>query len=277
MRLVSTIVLGGLILLAMSAASMACVGARPLSMGGAFIGLADDVNATYWNPAGIATLNKQEFTFMHTTTNRDEINYQDYIAYAGNAGGTAIGLSHIANDLRFTDGVDNQKWYWLSTASVMANNTYGGMNFRMIDDSLPGVTTGLGLDVSFLRKIDDNWSVGLLIQDINEPEMSVNGIPFAKHVANMRPGMAYRFNKDTVVTADIYDLLDNVEAFAFRFGAEKVFSGTFAVRAGYYGMGHGYSSFTFGGGVEVSNFQLDAGMMTGDLDNTMLLSATAKF
>ena len=31
------------------------VGARALGMGGAFVGLADDGTATYWNPAGIAT------------------------------------------------------------------------------------------------------------------------------------------------------------------------------------------------------------------------------
>jgi long-chain fatty acid transport protein len=37
------------------------VGAKALSMGGAFVGVADDWTATYWNPAGLAQLNGTGF------------------------------------------------------------------------------------------------------------------------------------------------------------------------------------------------------------------------
>ena len=36
-------------------------GARALSMGGAYAGVADDYTAIYWNPAGLADLNKSQF------------------------------------------------------------------------------------------------------------------------------------------------------------------------------------------------------------------------
>ena len=39
------------------------LGARAISMGGAFVGLADDYTAMFWNPAGIALLNKKTFGF----------------------------------------------------------------------------------------------------------------------------------------------------------------------------------------------------------------------
>lgn len=39
------------------------MGSRAKSMGGAFIGLADDWSAVYWNPAGLTQLEKQEFGF----------------------------------------------------------------------------------------------------------------------------------------------------------------------------------------------------------------------
>lgn len=42
------------------------VGPRAKGMGGAFVGLADDVSALYWNPAGIATLEKNGLLFSHT-------------------------------------------------------------------------------------------------------------------------------------------------------------------------------------------------------------------
>lgn len=60
-----------------------CWGSRPLAMGGAFTGVADDVNAVYWNPAGLAQLPLYEpgLTTMYTT-NPDAINYDLYLAGA---------------------------------------------------------------------------------------------------------------------------------------------------------------------------------------------------
>lgn len=40
-------------------------GPRPAAVGGAFVGLADDVNAIFYNPAGLGMLQRQEATFMH--------------------------------------------------------------------------------------------------------------------------------------------------------------------------------------------------------------------
>ncbi|MCK4308154.1 UPF0164 family protein, partial [candidate division WOR-3 bacterium] len=42
------------------------VGARALGMGNAFVGLADDPTAFYWNPAGLAQLKNREVFLMHS-------------------------------------------------------------------------------------------------------------------------------------------------------------------------------------------------------------------
>lgn len=42
------------------------LGTKALTMGGAFVGLADDFSAVYWNPAGIAQFKKQYFGFYGT-------------------------------------------------------------------------------------------------------------------------------------------------------------------------------------------------------------------
>ncbi len=49
------------------------VGARTMGMGGASLGLADDFTALYWNPAGMAQIQKFEFftSFSHNTANTD--------------------------------------------------------------------------------------------------------------------------------------------------------------------------------------------------------------
>ncbi len=43
------------------------VGARALGMGGAFVGVANDASAMYWNPGGLAGLTKSEAIFSHAT------------------------------------------------------------------------------------------------------------------------------------------------------------------------------------------------------------------
>jgi hypothetical protein len=44
------------------------VGGRALGLGGAYVGVADDVTASYWNPAGIgATSERVQVSLMHTT------------------------------------------------------------------------------------------------------------------------------------------------------------------------------------------------------------------
>jgi len=42
------------------------IGTRALAMGGAFVGLADDFSAIYWNPAGIAHFKQKHFGFYAT-------------------------------------------------------------------------------------------------------------------------------------------------------------------------------------------------------------------
>ena len=42
------------------------VGGRALGLGGAYVSIADDVTATYWNPAGIAGIrDNYQFCLMH--------------------------------------------------------------------------------------------------------------------------------------------------------------------------------------------------------------------
>lgn len=50
-------------------------GARALGMGGAFVALADDASATYWNPAGLVSLVDTEVEAMHAEQFGDIVNY----------------------------------------------------------------------------------------------------------------------------------------------------------------------------------------------------------
>ncbi|MDD5302554.1 MAG: PorV/PorQ family protein [Elusimicrobia bacterium] len=72
------------------------VGARGIGMGGAFTALADDSSAVYWNPAGLARLEKREFSASHAELGLGT--REDFIAYAHpTARGTiAAGVTYLS-------------------------------------------------------------------------------------------------------------------------------------------------------------------------------------
>jgi hypothetical protein len=83
--------------LGMSGAQFLKIGVgRPTGMGDAFVAVADDASATYWNPAGIALIDKNEFLFNHIDWISD-INHE-YVAFvapttAGNFGFAVTALT----------------------------------------------------------------------------------------------------------------------------------------------------------------------------------------
>lgn len=79
-------------------------GARALGMGGAFVALADDASAVYWNPAGLAGMAGREVLLMHAEQFGSLVNY-DFASFAtplGNGGehpsGLGIGLIRLGVD-----------------------------------------------------------------------------------------------------------------------------------------------------------------------------------
>jgi len=282
----------GILLLAVAAscigAAYGCVGARPLAMGGAFIGLADDANATYWNPAGLAQLVPGEIsgTWAHTSSNRDRINYQEFASMVGGlemprlGGRLALGGSYVRDNtvlrLGGTTVEDTEDWFWASLAFDTGKNGLIGLNVRKIDDSVDGysVKSDIGLDAGYLYRVSPRLSVGMLIQDLNTPRIKVAGFAPLRRIQNWRAGLAFRPAGDTVVTIDGYDLADNGNALSARFGVEKRFRGV-ALRAGFYGAGSNTDrGATFGLGIQRSGFTLDAAVLTGDFDNTVMLSGS---
>jgi len=176
------------------------VGSRPLGMGGAFVGVADDVTAGYYNPAGLANLNYPQVSLMHSEQFGDLVNY-DYGA-VGIPFGTdmSFGLSimrlgvdgipdtrnalvdGLNNDVVIFDinqpgarldpdlitEFSNQDWaFYLTFAKRQSENFYWGANIKIIRRDIAEFgATGIGFDVGAFYVPIENLTIGANFQDV---------------------------------------------------------------------------------------------------------------
>ena len=75
------------------------VGARALGMGGAFVAVANDASAMYWNPAGIAQLFQSEAFFAHANWIADiQFNYGGVIVPLAEFGVVGVNFTSLSMD-----------------------------------------------------------------------------------------------------------------------------------------------------------------------------------
>src|SRR5258706_10649277 len=122
-------------------------GARPAGMGEAFTGVADDIHAIFYNPAGLATLKHPELTAMHMQWFQS-INYEfAAFAYPTETHGTwgfALSNLHTDNIDRRTEDTDtainqfsaSDNAYWLSYAYPITSRLSVGGNAKYIRQTL---------------------------------------------------------------------------------------------------------------------------------------------
>lgn len=87
------------------------VGAKPLSMGGAYVSLASDATAAVWNPAGLASLGSADLVLMHSERFAGLVGV-DYAAFAlpiNGSSGDVVALSVLRQGV---DGIANTLNAW---------------------------------------------------------------------------------------------------------------------------------------------------------------------
>jgi hypothetical protein len=175
------------------------VGARALGMGGAFVGVADDATACFWNPSGLCLLNRKQLSLMHAETFGSLLN-QDFIALAlplsteahasaqtgGRPTAMAFSLQRLGGggvkitdlekkgDISDTNRVvllreESHADYALffSYAHQMRPKLLWGANLKLIYRDLVSVSAfGIGADFSFLAKPYSFLSVGANLMDL---------------------------------------------------------------------------------------------------------------
>ncbi len=173
------------------------VGARALSMGGAFVALANDVTAGYWNPAGLSHMVYPQVTLMHAEQFGSLVNY-DYGAVAMPFGTNAsLGLSiirlgvddipdtrnagidqfgNLTYDINQFSRIDPERVQYFSAADWAFYFTYSkrisdefsyGANVKFIRRELgSNSATGVGFDIGVWYAPFENVVFGANLQDV---------------------------------------------------------------------------------------------------------------
>ncbi len=266
------------------------VGARPLGMGGAFVAVADDVNAIWWNPAGIAETERKEVTLMHNEMGED-IRYQ-FLAYSqpvrklgGGLGGSISYLSVGEIQGYSPGGIRTKK---LSAYDLGISLCYGlgivpsvstGVNFKFIAERLADESTStFALDIGGLwRTPVSGLRLGFNMQNLG------GGVKFIQERSplplNGKLGCAYEFKffgAESIVALDVNIPVDY--SVFVNGGVECKIYDLIALRAGFKSKDDLSSGLRLGIGIGGRNLVVDYSWLSrGDFDNSHRISATLRF
>jgi len=226
-------------------------GSRPAGMGNAFVALADDVNALYWNPAGMTLQKHMEVGFMHaeeeTPTSGPSI-ATDFLGWSsGNSEYGAVGFAFLREGL---SDIQQERTLAMSYGYALTPFTRLGANFKSMatlvnpqgnfhpDPALANDST-MGVDLSFLHIITPDFRIGGLGRNFLAKIGHVDREDVTK---TYRLGAAYRLHTDLIdkdyiwFTFDLYtkEDINDTSGMSVKnaIGAEWQLTPWIAVRAG---------------------------------------------
>ncbi|MDD5688251.1 MAG: PorV/PorQ family protein [Elusimicrobia bacterium] len=259
------------------------VGARPLGMGEAFVGLADDINTLQFNPAGLSNLSNNELGAVYSKgladTSYSNMAYAQPLGEKGYIGGSFLLFQGGDIEINWWDSVNGvrtetrnaKKDYVLTLGYAQDFMSEGelsaGANLKYVSSKLAEESTASSIAVDLgglYRLLDNKLSLGLSIQNIGTALKYKGGISSGSEAdplpLGIRVGGAYVFISDD--SKELTGVLDinkysNTDM-QLNLGLECWLKEMIALRAGYE-IGYDLASITAGLGFKVKNCQLDYG------------------
>jgi hypothetical protein len=215
------------------------VGARTLGMGGAFTGVADDISAMRYNPAGLRLLIKPELSATH-------MEWIDDLRVESLSYGRPYGLSNAIGFNVFymttgdaiigrddnghrTDVLKYEQMYatlgW-ATRLDRYDNFLFGVNLKYANEVLAySVNSVATLDAGLLFKLYNDWNLGLCARNIGFEAEPKEELPLETRV-----GLSC-LKRNVGLSIDAYKFTDTEVRYAT--GLELFIKEIFVLRAGY--------------------------------------------
>ncbi|MFQ5865411.1 MAG: PorV/PorQ family protein [bacterium] len=284
------------------------VGGRSLGMGGAFVAVARDVTAGYWNPAGLAFLDYPEIMLMHSSQFSGVVNY-DYGSFGlpvGKRSSLGFSLLRVGIDDIKRPALPNpdqpigptNRPFELGTFSsadyaffltyskrVSGTFSYGG-NVKLINRTVGDNSAwGVGFDIGFMINPFSKLLIGINLQDVTSTMIAWDTGRRELITPSLRTGLTYPFTL-SFMGGHIQPAMD----FIFRFenrrqsakanlgftsfdvnlGWEYQYQNVFAIRIG----GSDVKQFTAGVGLRFPKLHIDYAFLGHkDLGGTHRISA----
>jgi len=139
------------------------IGPRANAMGGAFTSISNDATAMYWNPAGIALVNRYEGVFTYTKLFADiNLNYFGVVIPAGEVGSFGFGVTALSyGEMEVTT-----EYFEDGTGEVFSAGSYA-------------------FGLTYARKITDDFIVGMNVKYIREDIFSSSAQGFSFDVGTI--------------------------------------------------------------------------------------------
>jgi outer membrane protein OmpA-like peptidoglycan-associated protein len=207
-------------------------GARALGMGGAFVGVADDATAAYWNPAGLAWTSGWEVTGMYSAGMDVDRTY-NYVGFSRNAGMLAYGLQwmnagmgdipgrqNLSDPAKLYDYGDNAfslslaKGFDIAAVGITGKYLRQSVGADWVKDS---AVNGFGLDLGLGLVLTDYARFGLSVANIAGKLGDVEQVDVIP--ATLRAGVALMPMEGLTVAFDMEKTRDE-EDFLFHAGGE---------------------------------------------------------
>lgn len=274
------------------------VGARVVGLGNAYTAVADDVYSVYYNPAGLATLDRPQ---LGTTYSRlftglsDNSNLQNsFLAYAspirrGTQGAYGLAWNYFTLDSLYKEMSMYGSYGRQLFPQAVPGALFGGLSLKYLNRSIgrvgvadnalgpTGQATGvvdpvlknasnstMDVDLGAVYRVQPRITLGLAIQHLLEPKISFASNDDDRLGRNVKLGAAYR-SPFTVLSGDVHfhKAPDGSTDKTFIMAAEKwlptLLHGTFGVR-GSLGLGsREYRVITTGLSYRIHRMQLDYG------------------
>ncbi len=261
--------------------------ARVVGLGGAFVALADDGDAVYWNPAGLAAINHPIFTFTHShgfIDNRQEfLNATWPFGRSGTFGVdllySSVGDINLYDDFGLRVGkmqnydlVLDGAWGFAPNKNISFGAGLKYYHSKLAEANARGFALDAGLLLANLA--DSNFSVGLALQNIG-PGITYIEIP-DRLPLNLKAGVAQKLR-----VGEIHGLIFSVEANRLLFkeewlylnaGLEYDYLGKYLARCGYR-VNHVKDKFSLGFGLRRFRIRMDYALVPfGHLGTTHRIS-----
>ncbi|OGF44320.1 MAG: hypothetical protein A2452_05870 [Candidatus Firestonebacteria bacterium RIFOXYC2_FULL_39_67] len=243
------------------------VSARAFGMGKAFTGVANDVYAPYWNPAGIAFLNNSEAGF--TLVSLAETRYSFVGCVIPLDLKTGIGISRFGFDSPLAEKTNSvgeslgyyqekQSSYLISYAEKISDTFSYGLNLKVVFQEIDVYSAfGIGIDAGALISPVNNMRLGAVLQNILPASLKLKE-ETDRYPVNLKTGASYLFSDiDLLTTVDlsVIDILSFYKmTVRWGIGAEyhlKYWQDIY-IRAGI-----DYKEAAFGAGISVLNVCFD--------------------